>query len=84
MYRLVNLELAVVPEVAHGVFFGEDCYVIKYTYMKNGKENYIIYFWQGLKSKNDQRGASAAHAVALDDAVGGSAVQVTKKLYLSS
>ncbi len=28
------------------MFFGGDSYVVKYEYVKNGKTNYIIYFWQ--------------------------------------
>ena len=77
MYRLnEDLDLVEVPEKVHGAFFGEDCYVIQYKYEKNGTDNFIIYFWQGLKSLNDQRAASAGHAVKLDDALGGQAVQV--------
>lgn len=34
----------------YGQFFGGDSYVILYTYLVNGKENYIIYFWQGQVS----------------------------------
>jgi len=28
------------------LFYAGDCYVILYTYEVNGRENYIIYYWQ--------------------------------------
>jgi hypothetical protein len=34
----------------NGQFFGGDSYVCLYTYMKNGSEEYVIYFWQVNKS----------------------------------
>ena len=46
IFRIENFELAPVAEAAHGMFFGGDSYVIKYTYVKNGREHYIVYFWQ--------------------------------------
>lgn len=46
IYRVENFELAPVDPAAHGMFFGGDSYVIKYTYTVNGREKYIIYFWQ--------------------------------------
>lgn len=46
IYRIENFELAPVDEAAHGMFFGGDSYVIKYTYNNRGSERYIIYFWQ--------------------------------------
>jgi len=77
MWRInESLDLVEVPKKAHGAFFGEDCYVIQYQYEKNGTDQYIIYFWQGLKANNDQRAASAGHTVKLDDALGGQAVQI--------
>ena len=60
----------------YGQFFGGDSYVILYTYLVNGKENYIIYFWLGQESTQDEQGAAALHAVALDDKYGGAPVQV--------
>ena len=46
IYRIENFELAPVDPKAHGMFFGGDSYVIKYTYTRNGRQEYIIYFWQ--------------------------------------
>lgn len=51
----------------HGVFFEGDCYVILYTYFEeNGKEKYIIYYWQGRRSSKEAKKASRALAVKLD------------------
>lgn len=59
-----------------GQFFAGDCYVIQYTYKVAGKDNHVIYYWQGLKSTTDEKGTSALKAVELDDKLGGAAVQV--------
>ena len=47
IWRIENFEMAPQEEGLCGQFFGGDSYVILYTYLVNGKENYIIYFWQG-------------------------------------
>ena len=60
----------------YGMFFGGDSYVIKYSYEKDGRAGYIIYFWQGAASSQDERAASAICAVQQDDELGGKAVQV--------
>lgn len=59
-----------------GQFFAGDCYVIQYTYKVSGKDNHVIYYWQGSKSTTDEKGTSALKAVELDDKLGGAAVQV--------
>jgi hypothetical protein len=76
VWRIEDFEMAEWPKDKYGHFYGGDSYVMLYTYMKNSKEEYIIYFWQGLKSSQDEKGASAIHAVALDDKYGGAPVQV--------
>jgi hypothetical protein len=76
VWRVEDFELVEVPKKMYGQFFGGDSYVLKYTYLVNGKENYIIYFWQGLESSQDEKGASALWAVKKDDELGGAAVQV--------
>jgi len=76
IFRIEEMELAPVPEEAHGMFFGGDSYVIKYTYEKEGRENYIVYFWQGNESSQDEKAASAIQAVKMDDDCCGRAVQV--------
>ena len=39
-YEMVELE-----KKYHGQLYGGDSYVILYTYMLNGREMYIIYYW---------------------------------------
>ncbi|GFG33063.1 hypothetical protein Cfor_12089 [Coptotermes formosanus] len=76
VFRVENFELAPVDPATYGMFFGGDSYIVKYTYEKNGRENYIIYFWQGQDSTQDEKAASAIHTVRLDSELGGKAVQV--------
>ena len=47
-----------------------------YTYSKSGTEEYIIYFWQGRDSSQDEKGASALLAKELDDELDDRPVQV--------
>lgn len=75
-WRIENFELEPVDEGTRGFFFGGDSYVMKYTYEINGNERYILYFWQGVASSQDERAASAIHTVRLDNELNGKAVQV--------
>lgn len=45
VYRIVNKQLAEVPLVDHGKFYGGDCYIINYAYNVGGTEKNIIYYW---------------------------------------
>jgi hypothetical protein len=78
IWRIENFECVEVPKDQCGHFYSGDSYVMLYTYIPEGKtkEEYIIYFWQGHKSSQDERGASAAHAVRIDEEYGGAPVQV--------
>lgn len=61
----------------YGQFYGGDSYVLLYAYKdKQGREAWIIYFWQGRDSTKDEIGASALLAKELDDSMGGAPVQV--------
>lgn len=76
VWRIERFELAPVPEKAHGIMFGGDCYVILYTYLDKGKEKYIIYYWQGQKATTEDKAASAGQVVQLDSKLGGQALQI--------
>jgi len=76
IWRIENFEMAEVPKEQYGQFYSGDSYIVFYTYKQNDKECYIIYFWQGLKSSQDEKGASALWAKNLDDKYGGAPVQV--------
>lgn len=76
VWRIEDREMAVWPKEKYGHFYGGDSYILLYTYLRNSKECRIIYFWQGHKSSQDEKAASAIHTVALDDKYGGEPVQV--------
>ncbi|XP_063233933.1 gelsolin, cytoplasmic isoform X2 [Bacillus rossius redtenbacheri] len=76
VWRVQDFELAPVEPRAHGFFFGGDSYVVKYSYRKDNRDKYILYFWQGQDSTQDEKAASALHAVRLDNELHGKAVQV--------
>jgi len=76
IWRVENFELAPWPVERHGEFYSGDSFVLLYTYLVNDKECYIIYFWQGLDSSQDEKGASAIWAKTIDDKYGGAPVQV--------
>ena len=46
IYRVQDFDLIPLDEDYYGMFFGGDSYVIKYTYEKDSRQGYIIYFWQ--------------------------------------
>ena len=70
-YDMVELE-----KKHHGQLYGGDSYVILYTYLLNGREHYIIYYWLGKKSTTDEKGVAAKKTVEVDDSLGGAAKQV--------
>lgn len=76
IWRIEKFQLVLVEKDKHGFFFGGDSYVIKYEYLTEGRSNYIVYFWQGKQSSQDEKAASAILAVKKDDEVAGKAVQV--------
>lgn len=76
VWRVENFELVPVEAKNYGKFYGGDCYVILYTYGTGGTENYLIYYWMGSHSSQDEQGTAALKTVELDDKLGGRPVQV--------
>mmetsp|Transcript_18299 Transcript_18299/g.28528 ORF Transcript_18299/g.28528 Transcript_18299/m.28528 type:complete len:824 (-) Transcript_18299:2149-4620(-) len=78
VWRIEDFEKVPLPPDECGQFFDGDSYVILYTYTKppSTTKEYIIYFWQGNYSTQDEEGASALHATELDEKLGGTPVQV--------
>uniref|UniRef100_A0A671XSP4 Scinderin like b n=1 Tax=Sparus aurata TaxID=8175 RepID=A0A671XSP4_SPAAU len=76
IWRVENGAKAPVDPSLYGHFYGGDCYLILYSYRLGGREQHIIYTWQGLKCTQDELAASAFLTVLLDDSMGGSPVQV--------
>ena len=50
IWRIEDFEPQPVTPEMYGQFYGGDSYIILYTYLVNGKEHYIIYFWLGQES----------------------------------
>ena len=75
IFRIEDFDMVPLDEDKYGFFFGGDSYVIKYSYEKEGRPAYIVYFWQGSQSTADEKAASAINAVKLDDELFGKAVQ---------
>jgi hypothetical protein len=76
VWRVHDFKKVEVDPATYGQFFMGDSYVLQYAYGAEGRESYIIYFWQGLDSSVDEKGASALLAKELDDELGGGATQV--------
>lgn len=72
-----DFKIVPVEEKLYGQFYGGDSYIVKYTYLQNKVEKYIIYFWLGDSSTQDEKGSAALLAKDMDDnTTGGAAVQV--------
>uniref|UniRef100_A0ACB8FW99 Uncharacterized protein n=1 Tax=Sphaerodactylus townsendi TaxID=933632 RepID=A0ACB8FW99_9SAUR len=76
VWRIENLEMAPVEPKTYGQFYGGDCYLVLYTYMKSNRPNYIIYMWLGRHASVDEITACAFNAVELDRKHGDEPVQV--------
>ncbi|KAK7881825.1 hypothetical protein WMY93_030234 [Mugilogobius chulae] len=76
IWRIEDLELAEVDPSTYGQFYGGDCYLILYTYMRANQPQYILYMWQGRHATKDEITASAYQAVNLDNKYNGAPVQV--------
>ncbi|CAH1246516.1 AVIL [Branchiostoma lanceolatum] len=75
IYRVEDMDKVEIDEAQHGIFFGGDSYVIQYD--NPGSNVKIVYFWQGLRSSTDEKGASALLAKQVDEEeFGGSATQI--------
>ena len=70
------MELVEVGEADQGFLYSGDCYVILYAYNDGRTDRYIIYYWLGGDSSQDEAGAAALRSVELDERLGGQPVQV--------
>ena len=50
IWRIEDDSMVPVEKNQYGQFFSGDCYVILYTHLVYGKENYIVYYWLGQVS----------------------------------
>ena len=56
VWRVEGNKLAEVKKEDYGKFFAGDCYLILYTYVPSGREEYIIYYWQGNDATKEEVG----------------------------
>jgi len=75
-YRIEDFKPVKVDESLEGNFYAGDSYIVSYTYKKNGKEMYMLYYWLGSQSSQDEKGAAALCTTKMDDDLGGAATQV--------
>ncbi|XP_038584655.1 villin-1 isoform X3 [Micropterus salmoides] len=76
VWRVENLELAEVNPSTCGQFYGGDCYLVLYTYLRSNQQQYILYMWQGRHATKDEITACAYQAVNIDNKYNGAPVQV--------
>lgn len=76
IWRINNFKKEPLAKDLYGQFWAGDSFIVLYTYKINSKKAWIIYFWQGRDSTNDEKGASALFAKEMDDELGGDPVQV--------
>uniref|UniRef100_A0A8C7EEN2 Villin like n=1 Tax=Nothoprocta perdicaria TaxID=30464 RepID=A0A8C7EEN2_NOTPE len=76
VWRIEDLHMKPVDPKKYGQFYGGDCYLVLYTYMRSGRPHYVLYMWQGRHASVDEITACALNAVELDKKYGDEAVQV--------
>jgi len=76
VWRIEDMDKKPVDPKDFGHFYAGDSYIVLYSYQINGKDAWIIYFWQGRDSSTDEKAASAIFAAEMDKALGGAPVQV--------
>lgn len=54
VWRVEGSKRVAVDKKDYGKFYAGDCYIVLYTYRPRGREEYIIYYWQGLESTKDE------------------------------
>lgn len=75
IWRIEKMDLAVIPEKFHGHFFMGDCYILLHTKKVGNSTSYVIHYWIGSESSQDEQGAAAVYAVQLDRALGSNPIQ---------
>uniref|UniRef100_A0A0K2UCV6 Gelsolin-like domain-containing protein n=1 Tax=Lepeophtheirus salmonis TaxID=72036 RepID=A0A0K2UCV6_LEPSM len=76
IWKIEDFTMVPLEDEKYGMFFGGDSYIIQYEYNGNRGTGYIVYFWLGNESSQDERASAAINAIKLDDDLNGKAVQV--------
>jgi len=59
------------PEVEYGIFYDRNCYIILYSIKtRGGDTKHVTYYWQGRKSKTEDKGTSALLSAELSRTIG--------------
>jgi hypothetical protein len=66
-YTIENFELSEVDASMYGQFFSGDSYVIQYEYEVNKRKQATLFYWLGMQSTTDEKGAAALQTKNLDD-----------------
>ncbi|XP_071781783.1 villin-1 [Centroberyx gerrardi] len=75
IWRIEEMEMVPFSPKAYGNFYEEDSYVILYTNKVRSSFTYDIHYWLGRGSSQDEQGAAAIYTTAMDEVLGGMAVQ---------
>ncbi|KAL9415799.1 hypothetical protein AB3S75_039068 [Citrus x aurantiifolia] len=74
VWRVNGDELSLLPAAEQMKFFSGDCFIVKYTYPGNGRDENVIYAWFGHESMTEDRAAAISHMSAIVDSTRGEAV----------
>lgn len=74
VWRVNGDELSLLPAAEQMKLFSGDCYIVKYTYPGNGRDENVIYAWFGHESMTEDRAAAISHMSAIVDSTRGEAV----------
>ncbi|CAG0917901.1 unnamed protein product [Notodromas monacha] len=76
VWRIERFSMVSVDPEHQGLFYSGDCYIVLYAYSTGATDHFILYYWLGSHSSQDEQGTAALKAVELDDKLGGKPVQV--------
>ena len=76
VWRIEGFAKVAVSIGSYGQFHAGDSYIVQNSYRKGSKQLHTIYYWLGLGSSSDERGAAALLSKQMDEELGGAATQV--------
>jgi hypothetical protein len=76
VWRIEGFAKVAVPIDSYGQFHAGDSYIVQNSYLKGSKQLHTIYYWLGLGSSSDEKGAAALLTKQMDEELGGAATQV--------
>ena len=76
VWRIEGFAKVAVSVGSYGQFHAGDSYIVQNSYRKGSKQLHTIYYWLGLGSSSDEKGAAALLSKQMDEELGGAATQV--------